>query len=154
MLNRYVFLSGSWLELKDRRKTQTGWGGREQNCHWKRYSVLCVRGIWREIGPCRIYQGIFHFLFFFFEDVIHSSTERLIPHKVGHPGAIHGQGINFFPRVRRSLASCVDAKCLSLKSFLKEWLAAVSHDAAHHGRHLFHLRSCQWAAVPINFMHH
>lgn len=92
-------------------KTQTGWGGREQNCHWKWYSVLCVRGIWRETGPCRIYQGIFYFLFF--EDVIHSSTETLSPHNVRHPGAICGQGINFFPCVRRPLASCVEAKCLS-----------------------------------------
>lgn len=52
-------------------------------------------------------------IFFFFEDVIHSSTETLSPHNVGHPGAICGQGINFFPCVRRPLASCVEAKCLS-----------------------------------------
>ena len=51
--------------------------------------------------------------FFFFEDVIHSSTERLTPHNAGHPGAIYGQGINFFPCVRRPFASCLEAKCVS-----------------------------------------
>ena len=75
--------------------------------------VFCVcmasRG---KLGSCRVYQGIFYFLFFF-EDVIHSSTERLTPHDAGHPGAICGQGINFFPCVRRPFASCLEAKCVS-----------------------------------------
>ena len=57
-----------------------------------------------KLGPSRICQGIFYFVFF--EGVIHSSTEIITPHKVGHPGAIYGQGITFFPCVRRPFASC------------------------------------------------
>lgn len=76
--------------------------------------IQCFVCAWHLEGNWAVQNLSGNLLFsFFFEDVIHSSTETLSPHNVGHPGAICGQGINFFPCVRRPLASCVEAKCLS-----------------------------------------
>lgn len=109
-----------------------------------------------KLGPCKIYQGIFYFLssFFFFlktsftallKDLLHTMQDTL--------GQSVGKELISFPVLGDHLQAVWKPNVCLLKSFLKEWLAAVSHGDAHHRRHLFHLRSCPWAAVPINFMH-
>lgn len=73
-----------------------------------------------KLGPSRICQGIFYFVcqgifYFVFSKTSFTTLLKELLHtiNVGHPGAIHGQGINFFPCVRRPSASCLKAKCLS-----------------------------------------
>lgn len=99
-------------------------------------------------------SSIFFLLFFFFlktsftallKDLLHTMQDTL--------GQSVGKELISFPVLGDHLQAVWKPNVCLLKSFLKEWLAAVSHGDAHHRRHLFHLRSCPWAAVPINFMH-